>query len=210
MTKAAPDKFVVCKTDRGFLVEAGVRASIASHFERDSVGVLRKPGKKESLVYIIGRNEEYMVASAALAAIDPTQTGKGFAKKICNICHALKAHEEFAVNQTDARGRKTSRPSCRVCRRNIDQKPMTAAARREAEKARPKPGTLWRCPICQKRSIVGVTAKIVLDHRHSDGARREFLCDSCNTGLGRFKNGHNYLKNAIAYLEKFERKPSGT
>ena len=82
---------------------------------------------------------------------------------------------------------------------------MTLAAKQEAERQRPEKGSLFKCPICRKRSIVGVTAKIVLDHRHADGASRAFLCDSCNTGLGRFKNGESYLKNAIAYLANFEK-----
>ena len=71
------------------------------------------------------------------------------------------------------------------------------------EKQRPKKGEHFKCPICQKRSIVGITAKVVADHDHHTGHIRGFICDSCNTGLGRFKNGDNYLKNAIIrYLEE--------
>ncbi|MDR0645017.1 MAG: endonuclease VII domain-containing protein [Treponema sp.] len=44
-------------------------------------------------------------------------------------------------------------------------------------------------PCSRKRSIVGITAKIVADHDHHTGNIRAFICDSCNTGLGRFKNG---------------------
>ena len=44
--------------------------------------------------------------------------------------------------------------------------------------------------------------KVVADHDHHTGHIRGFICDSCNTGLGRFKNGDNYLKNAIRYLEE--------
>ncbi len=200
--------FVVCNINQGYMMEGGVQSDIPSFFERGAVGVMRKAGRSASRVYLIGQNEDYMISNKSIAVIDPTKTGKGFSKKICNICHVLKPHSAFEINQTDAKGRKTSRPSCQLCRRGIDQKPMTAAAKKEAEKDRPQAGTLWRCPICQKRSIVGVTAKVVLDHRHSDGASRRFLCDSCNTGLGRFKNGSNYLRNAIAYLEKFEQSVS--
>lgn len=199
------DDFVVCHTDNGYLIEHGQRSSIATHFNRNSVGVMREIGDSASTVYLIGENADYLVPNNALTPIDPLKTGKGYPQKICNICHCLKEHADFERNQTDAGGNVTTRPSCRICRRNIEQKPMTATAKREAEKRRPKNGTLFRCPICRKRSIVGVTAKIVLDHRHGDGASRSFLCDSCNTGLGRFKNGHNYLKNAIAYLEAFEK-----
>jgi transcription elongation factor Elf1 len=68
------------------------------------------------------------------------------------------------------------------------------------EKKKPKTGEPFRCPICKKRSIVGVTAKIVADHDHHTGNIRDFICDSCNTGLGRFKNGENYLMNAVNYI----------
>lgn len=70
------------------------------------------------------------------------------------------------------------------------------------EKARPKKGSLFECPICNRISIAGVTAKVVADHDHHTGNIRDFICDSCNTGLGRFKNGKNYLHNAIRYLEE--------
>ena len=61
-----------------------------------------------------------------------------------------------------------------------------------------------KVPICQKRSIVGVTAKIVADHNHHTGDIRDFICDSCNTGLGRFKNGKDCLRDALRYIEERE------
>ena len=70
------------------------------------------------------------------------------------------------------------------------------------EKKRPQRGSDFKCPICTKRSIVGITAKVVADHDHHTGNIRDFICDSCNTGLGRFKNGENYLYNAISYLKE--------
>lgn len=78
---------------------------------------------------------------------------------------------------------------------------MTAKEKREADKQRPPRGSLFTCPICRKRSIVGVTARIVLDHHKGIGRPRSFICDSCNTGLGRFQNGGNLLRNALLYVE---------
>ena len=43
------------------------------------------------------------------------------------------------------------------------------------------------------------------DHNHHTGNIREFICDSCNTGLGRFKNGKDCLKNAMEYLAERDR-----
>lgn len=88
------------------------------------------------------------------------------------------------------------------CRTDIDKRAPKSGQAKSMEKQRPKKGEHFKCPICQKRSIVGITAKVVADHDHHTGHIRGFICDSCNTGLGRFKNGDNYLKNAIRYLEE--------
>ncbi len=64
----------------------------------------------------------------------------------------------------------------------------------------PANGEPWQCPICEKISIAGVNVKIVVDHDQESGQPRGLLCESCNTGLGRFKNGEDHLRNAIAYL----------
>ena len=198
--------FVVCDTDSGFIFKGGKISQYVTHFFINSVGQVKNVDQRtaSSTVYLIGEDSQYLLPNNHLTKIDPTKTGKGFPQKICNICHCLKAHNEFAYNQNDKQGNKTTRPSCRLCRRTIDMKNMTAAAVKEARKFTPKTGTVWQCPICRKHCIVGVTAKVVLDHRHSDGKARGFLCDSCNTGLGRFKNGENFVKNALAYLKQFE------
>ncbi|MDE0324591.1 MAG: endonuclease VII domain-containing protein [Candidatus Poribacteria bacterium] len=69
---------------------------------------------------------------------------------------------------------------------------------------RPSDQTVFICPICEKRTIVDVTAKIVADHDHDTGEGREWICDSCNTGLGRFKDNIAILETAIEYLRRFE------
>ena len=209
MRSIAKGDFVACNTDKGHVVEAGGVSPFETHFSLYSIAHVRDLGEGWAHVYVIGEKAVFVISSNDIAYIDPTKTGKGFQKKICNICHVIKLHSEFDVNQTDAKGRATSRPSCKICRRDIDKKPIGAAAKRKAEKDRPKDGTLWSCPICRKQSIVGVTAKVVLDHRHSDGASRTFLCDSCNTGLGRFKNGENYLQNALSYVKNYEKTKGG-
>lgn len=200
-----PDAFVICGGGKGRVMERGVEQKSPSNFPKNSIGVVLDVGESESTVYVIGQNADYILTNSSLTAIDPTKTGDGYPKKICNICHVLKAHSEFARNQTQKGGRIITRPSCRICRMDIDKKPMSAAEKRAAEKLRPKKGSLFRCPICRKQTIVGVTAKIVLDHRHGDGSAREFICDSCNTGLGRFKNGEHFLQNAIDYLERLNK-----
>ena len=42
---------------------------------------------------------------------------------------------------------------------------------------------------------------MVLDHDHITGKPRAWICDSCNTGLGRFKDDIATIENAIKYLK---------
>lgn len=37
---------------------------------------------------------------------------------------------------------------------------------------------------------------------HKTGVFRGWLCNNCNFGLGQFKDSHELLQNAIAYLNK--------
>lgn len=55
-----------------------------------------------------------------------------------------------------------------------------------------------RCKICWIE-IEGKSAH--LDHNHTTGKLRDFLCTNCNRGLGHFKENKSFLKRAVAYLE---------
>ncbi|GHR65782.1 hypothetical protein VN1269_11010 [Helicobacter pylori] len=96
------DDFVIAKNQLGNIVP-------------NSVGVIRAINGKSAMVLFIGLNELKKVDFSELEAIDIYKTGKGYDKKICNICHILKNTDGFEINQTDAKGRKTTRPSCREC-----------------------------------------------------------------------------------------------
>ena len=52
------------------------------------------------------------------------------------------------------------------------------------------------CEICRK-----FLDTPCIDHDHSSGALRGYLCRKCNTGLGMFDDNSEYLKSAIDYLE---------
>ena len=108
--------------------------------------------------------------------------------------------EDFDINQTDAQGRKTTRPSCKTCRVDIDGVAFKSDEKKKLDDS--KPTHFFICPICEKASIPDITANLVRDHDHLTGKAREWLCDSCNTGLGRFKDNIDLLKKAIAYLKK--------
>ena len=196
--------WVLCTGGSGYACLHSIRDQIPSHFPENSLALILEDSERELLVFLPGQNQQFFVGKEQIAEVDIYRTGKGFEKKICNICFVLKSMDEFQVNQTDAKGRKTRRPSCNICRQDIDRRSIPSREKKEAQRLRPKKGTLWQCPICRKMGIVGVNVKVVADHDHYAGRWRGFLCDSCNTGLGRLKNGENYLRNAIAYLKEHE------
>lgn len=172
--------------------------------EVNSVGIINSISENSALVCFIGENKVVKAPINSLCVIDVEKTGKGYPKKICNICHLLKPIEEFEINQRDAKGRPTRRPSCKICRKPIDGKKLTAAEESRMNAKKPENKTIFVCPICEKRTIVGITADIVKDHDHQTGKGREWICDSCNTGLGRFKDDIAFFERIIIYLKRFE------
>lgn len=194
-------KWVVCTIGKGYLYDGDQPEQRLSSFEPNSVGELIADGKPAT-VWLIGANEKWDVPRG-VKPLSVAKTGDKFKQKICNVCHCLKPTESFAINQRNKHGI-VRRPSCEKCRSDIDKRAPRSAQARRMEKQRPKTGDKFRCPICRRRSIVGITAKVVADHDHHSGNIRAYICDSCNTGLGRFKNGENYLQNAIDYISSYE------
>ena len=195
------DSWVVCTKGIGKLYENGTPSRLDTHFETYAVGILKSTEGDESVVWLIGADETWAIPSQDVKPVDVEQTGDRFAEKICNVCHCLKPVTKFSPNQNNKTGI-VRRPSCTSCRTGIDKRPPKSGQAKRMEKLRPKKGDYFKCPICQKRTIASITASVVADHDHHTGHIRDFICDSCNTGLGRFKNGENYLMNAIAYLKK--------
>lgn len=172
-----------------------------NNIQERSVGLVKNISGEEITVFFIGTNRTVKTDGNHVAYLDIKKIGKPYKKKICNICHLLKDMKEFDINQTDAKGRKTTRPSCKVCRVAIDGKHLRPEEEKKLDTVTPK--DIFVCPICGKRTIVGVTANLVKDHDHDTGKGREWICDSCNTGLGRFKDDIKLLQRAIDYLKKY-------
>jgi len=172
--------------------------------ELKSVGLIKKIVGDQITVFFVGKRKTIKTVSKNISFLDITKTGKPHKVKICNICHILKNDDDFVINQTDAKGRKTTRPSCKDCRVDIDGIKIIRTESKKLEAV--KPEFIFTCPICEKMSIVGVTANLVKDHDHKTGNAREWICDSCNTGLGRFKDDIKLLEKVIAYLKKHSNK----
>ena len=43
-----------------------------------------------------------------------------------------------------------------------------------------------------------------VDHNHTTNQVRQLLCVGCNTGIGSFRERHDLLEKAVAYLEKHD------
>ena len=194
-------KWVVCNSGIGIQIIDGQPNKYKTNFNIDSVGLIESENDDFYIVWLIGSDTKWQIDKKEVKFINVLETGDKFKTKICNICHCLKPIEHFSRNQTNLHGI-LRRPSCKKCRTDIDKRSPRTKQVKEMEKSKPTIGTPFRCPICTKRSIVGITAKIVADHDHHTGNIRDFICDSCNTGLGRFKNGENYLMNAVNYIKE--------
>lgn len=57
------------------------------------------------------------------------------------------------------------------------------------------------CAICEKHRSTQ-KKDLSLDHDHNTGQIRGFLCDNCNTALGKFKDDTSLLLKAIEYIVK--------
>ena len=61
------------------------------------------------------------------------------------------------------------------------------------------------CAICgnpETRTMgTGVIKPLSVDHNHETGEVRGLLCDSCNNGLGRFRDNPDLLLRAMEYLD---------
>jgi hypothetical protein len=169
----------------------------------NSVGLVKDVTSNNATVFFIGIQKELEVSIDTIDFLDLTKTGKQHKNKVCNVCHILKEdYTDFQINQTDSKGRKTTRPSCKACREKIDGIGLSSVEIKKFKTKEPK--LFFVCPICKKGSIPGVTAKLVKDHDHQTGKARDWICDSCNTGLGRFRDDDELLKSAITYLNSFK------
>ena len=119
--------------------------------------------------------------------------------KVCRDCKIEKPIDEFEKNQVGKDNRVVRRPTCKECR-SVKVK-INTNEQKEYNKVKPKMGDTLTCPICNDSFVRQHKNDVVLDHSHTDGSVRGFLCGNCNTGLGRFKDNVDTLKKAIEWLE---------
>lgn len=189
----SPTKFIVAKK--------GIIASGEIVVEKGDIGVIKLEAKNHASVFFIRIWKQVDLSKNDFEVIDVRKTGDGFPKKICNVCHKLKKTSEFAKNQNAKNNRSVRRPSCKDCRIKMEGTGIPKVDKIKWLKEKPV-NEPFECPVCKKRTIAGVTSKVVLEHDHHTGKAGGWICDSCNTGLGRFKDDIELLKSAIEFLKK--------
>lgn len=168
--------------------------------QKDDVGIIESESKESASVFFIRIWKQVDLSKNDFEIIDVRKTGDGFSKKICNVCHKLKKTTEFAKNQNAKNNRSVRRPSCKDCRVKMEGVGVSRADKLKWLKKKPV-NEPFECPICSKRTIAGITSKVVLEHDHRSGKVRGWVCDSCNTGIGRFKDDRELLKRAIKFIK---------
>lgn len=170
----------------------------------EDVGVVKRVDGDFLVVYFVGLGKRVRIHKSKLTFLNPAEYGDLFSKKICNVCHKVRNTEEFDLNQSGKGDRPVRRPSCKKCRKKIDGVGMTAMDKKKWNASKPNYEE-FQCPICKKTTIPPLTSKVVLNHDHETGIPSGWICDSCNTGLGRFKDDIEILKHAIEYLKEANR-----
>ena len=186
-------KFVFARKD--------IEDSDPTSIEKGDVGIIESESKRSASIFFIRIWQKTILDKSDFQVFDVKKTGRdGFSKKICNICHKLLNATEFAKNQNAKNNRSVRRPSCQKCRKQLEGISVNRAEKIKWSQSKPV-NEPFECPICSKRTIAGITSKVVLEHDHRSGKVRGWVCDSCNTGIGRFKDDKELLKRAIKFIK---------
>ncbi|MBI2047798.1 MAG: Hpy99I family type II restriction endonuclease [Candidatus Liptonbacteria bacterium] len=186
-------------TNKFVFAKKNIKLSGKILIEKDDVGIVESESKESASIFFIRIWRKATLKKNDFKIFDVKKTGDGFSKKICNICHKLRSTVEFAKNQNAKNNRSVRRPSCQKCRKQLEGVNISSAEKKKWLKSKPV-NEPFECPICSKRTIAGITSKVVLEHNHHSGKVRGWVCDSCNTGIGRFKDDKKILKRAIKFI----------
>lgn len=106
----------------------------------------------------------------------------------CKTCCAerTKLHQAANKDQWAVYGHR------RNIRRHYGVEPEQYQAMGEEQK--------WVCAICGNQTSNGF--RLAVDHDHKTRKVRGLLCESCNNGIGRFKDDPELLRKAACYLER--------
>ncbi len=185
------DKFVFLKTV----------STASSNLRLRDVGIVLDDDSGTLLVLFMREGSRVRVPSLEVENFSIEKTGDEHNFKVCDRCfRLLSTKDEFQNNRIKKHGKITKRPSCTECRKVKDGLQIPKSIRDTWDIQKPEDFTPFTCPICQKTTIAGIT-KIVLDHCHKTGRVRGWICESCNTGIGRFDDDETVVARAIDWLK---------
>jgi hypothetical protein len=111
---------------------------------------------------------------------------RGVIRKRCKNCQQERMRLYYKTDKYKKKHRDDDRRRRRNC------KPELYASLLQSQKG--------MCAICGKEC----NEKLRADHDHTSGKMRGLLCDTCNWGLGLFKDNTELLEKAINYLKKYQ------
>jgi len=165
----------------------------------NDVGIIRDESRpNDYTVYFLRTKRNATLPRSHVSNFKIEESGDTFEYK---VCEHLNTAEDFENNRHKKGDAITKRPSCRGCRKIKNGKKVSEIQKNEWNKNKPSFGDLFECPICQKTTIAGIS-KIVLDHNHKNGNVRGWICESCNTGIGRFDDDPQVIAKAMDWLNK--------
>jgi hypothetical protein len=124
--------------------------------------------------------------------------------KTCSCCNKEKRLDDFPKN---SKGKYQRGQKCLVCTAAITkayvEKNHDLVYAKKYKTSQAKITALLKREVCDICGAPGSSKKRnSIDHDHETAQVRGLLCDSCNLGLGKFKDSPELLQRAIQYLEK--------
>lgn len=113
----------------------------------------------------------------------------------CYCCKSWKKSAMFGADKSRGTGKSSACKECTSYKATACRYGITVE---EARQLRTGPHGGKKCEICLRFWNI----KLEVDHDHKTGKVRGMLCRRCNGALGWFGDSIEFLKKAIAYLEK--------
>ncbi len=196
--------WIVCTTGYGYPQNSdGSRSFGSQTFPEKTVARVLNEDEQWVLVEFIHKDERWFVDKAHTTPVEMKRDWwhESDPERICNTCIRLLPNSAFGKDNKRVDGTYQRRPACKECKKAITKKKKQTLTKSQADRE-PQHGDKWKCPVCQHVFIAGVTARVTQDHDHDTGKFRDFICDRCNSGMGRFRNGVDAMIHAAEYLEK--------
>lgn len=133
------------------------------------------------------KNTEYRKRIAGQSKLIPLE-------KTCACCKNTKENSEFKRCKNNLDGLYSYCTDCDKAKRQVLRYRLSYGFSKEEAEAFAQ-NNIGKCQICKVKS------KLFVDHCHTTGKIRGFVCNSCNLILGFAKDNSNTLKAAAEYLE---------